>query len=103
MEILDSSVLFYIVCGAFCVMMARYAKKSPKLSFWLIVLTLSLVAGLRKYTVGVDTEAYYKVFEYLGKLRPINTSFSLILKICSKTSLTEFSLTTLTFSNRRLK
>ena len=67
MEILDSSVLFYIVCGAFCVMMARYAKKSPKLSFWLIVLTLSLVAGLRKYTVGVDTEAYYKVFEYLGK------------------------------------
>lgn len=65
MDIDFGSILFYTICGAFCILMAKHATIKPKRSFWLIVITLSLVAGLRKYTVGVDTEAYFKVFEAL--------------------------------------
>ena len=37
-----------------CLMAAATAKKTPKLSFWFIVITLTLLAGFRHESVGID-------------------------------------------------
>ena len=60
------SLIFYVTVGIFCIIAAKRADRHPKLSFWFVVIVLTLVAGLRHVSVGVDTENY---FELLSKLR----------------------------------
>ena len=52
------SIFLYIAIGAMCLMAAATAKKTPKLSFWFIVITLTLLAGFRHPYVGIDTLPY---------------------------------------------
>lgn len=60
------SLIFYILIGAACIIAAKRADKHPKLSFWFVVIVLTLLAGMRHVSVGIDTENY---FDLLSKLR----------------------------------
>ncbi len=59
------SVLLYFTVGVSCILAAKNAKKRPKFSFWFIVIVLSLLAGLRHASVGIDTPAYVDLLSQL--------------------------------------
>lgn len=58
------SVFFYIFVFLIVVLLARRAVRLERLTTVLIIiLILSLVSGLRAYTVGIDTVSYRDIFE----------------------------------------
>lgn len=60
------SLLLYVIVGIVCVLVSRKADKNEKRAFWIIVILLTLLAGFRHETVGIDTPAYV---ELTAKLR----------------------------------
>lgn len=56
------SLIFYFCIGVACIIAAKRADKHPKLSFWFIVIVLTLLAGLRHVSVGIDTQNYFNNF-----------------------------------------
>lgn len=60
------SFVFYLSLLLFCGIFAWMAdRRSSKLFLWLIILSLSLVAGFRAYSVGIDTQRYVDKFSYI--------------------------------------
>lgn len=57
-----------IICGIFACLSDR---RSSKTFLWGIILSLTLIAGLRAYSVGLDTQNYVEKFSYIynGKFR----------------------------------
>jgi len=57
-----------VFCWAFALLADRYDSKK---FVWMIVIVLSLVSGLRGYSVGIDTAGYVEKFSYIkdGALR----------------------------------
>ena len=60
------SIMLYVFVGVICMIASNTAKRAPKISFWIIVIFLTLLAGLRASSVGVDTPGY---IDLLSKLR----------------------------------
>lgn len=52
-----------LLCGLFAYLADRYNSKK---CVWLIILALTLIAGLRDYSVGIDTYNYVTKFEYIA-------------------------------------
>lgn len=65
-----SSLLLYLSVLALCLIAAYRAKYTPRLSFWFIVIVLTLLAGLRHQSVGIDTTPYVDL------LSPLREGFS---------------------------
>ena len=42
-------------------------KRNRKLLIWVIILSLTMAAGLRAYSVGLDTPSYVEKFSYIYK------------------------------------
>lgn len=62
------SEIFYIFIFLVVVLLARRAVRLDRLStIFLIILILSLVSGLRAYTVGIDTASYKDIFDAILK------------------------------------
>lgn len=62
---LEFTILFYILILSIVMFLSIiYKKKQSKLSFIIIVLLLSFVAGMRSNTVGIDTEPYRLSIEH---------------------------------------
>lgn len=40
-------------------------KRNRKLLIWVIILSLTMAAGLRAYSVGLDTPSYVEKFSYI--------------------------------------
>lgn len=51
-----------ILCGV-CAWLAE--RRDSKLFLWVVIAALTLVAGLRDYSVGVDTQGYVNLFSYI--------------------------------------
>lgn len=57
------SIMLYTVLLAFCWLCAcRAARRDDRKYVWLIILGLTLVSGLRGYSVGLDTQSYVSKF-----------------------------------------
>ena len=53
-----------IICGIFSCLADR---RNSKTFLWGIILSLTLIAGLRAYSVGLDTQNYVEKFSYIYK------------------------------------
>lgn len=53
-----------VVCWLCSWLASRRDSKKP---VWLIILTLTLIAGLRNYSVGIDTQGYVDMFGLIAK------------------------------------
>ena len=75
-----TTVIFYCCILVICTLFANIAqKKNNKKMLFPIIIILSLVAGLRHYSVGTDTQAYMLGIENFYKVREVvwpYTSFS---------------------------
>lgn len=61
------SVLIYFGLALLAFLVAKYAEfTDSRKAVWFIVLCMSLVAGLRGYTVGIDTKTYDSVFSLIA-------------------------------------
>lgn len=61
------SYIIYIGLLAFCWLFSYLANRYHQKKFvWLIILALTLIAGLRDYSVGIDTQSYVKKFGYIA-------------------------------------
>lgn len=61
------TVLVYLITGFICYLLAKKAaKKNKKKYVVFMVLILSAVAGLRAYTVGIDTQNYVEIFKNIA-------------------------------------
>ena len=59
------SIVLYVICGLLCVLLAKHSDRRPYISFWAIVIILTLIAGLRSPSVGVDTAGYVEIIKSL--------------------------------------
>lgn len=58
------SICLYLVVLTGCLLLAYRAQETNKsLWVWIVVMCLSLIVGLRGYTVGVDTDNYVEIFQ----------------------------------------
>lgn len=63
-----SSYLIYIGLMLSCFLIALFAdKKSSKSAVWVIIILLSIISGLRKETVGIDTYEYFAKFTLISE------------------------------------
>lgn len=61
------SITVYIAVPIFCFWIAKFSERfNKKQGVWWIVILLSLVAGLRAVSVGIDTKTYEMAFELVG-------------------------------------
>ena len=60
------SILIYVIVGLVCILVSRTADKNKKRAFWIVVILLTLLAGFRHESVGIDTPHYV---ELVSKLR----------------------------------
>lgn len=65
---MSGSMWMYFVLMISCVVFAKYAQANKQVGYmWLIVLFLTLIAGLRSVNVGIDTVSYTKMFNMLAE------------------------------------
>lgn len=65
---MTASILLYVTLFAVCLLLARTAQKKNKTEYvWLIILALTLVVGLRAYSVGIDTANYVRMFQLVAR------------------------------------
>lgn len=65
-EITTSSQLFYLTLSVIVLFLAFISEKSQNRIFLIIlIMTLSLVSGLRSFDVGRDTRNYIEIFNYV--------------------------------------
>lgn len=63
-----SSYLIYFGLLVFCWFCAILANRNnSKKWVWLIIIALTLIAGLRDYSVGIDTQSYVTKFAYIAR------------------------------------
>lgn len=55
-----------LICGLFAWLANRHNSKA---CVWMIIITLTLVAGLRDYSVGIDTQNYVNLFHVIEQKR----------------------------------
>jgi len=61
------SILIYVGLAVLSFFIAKYAERAnSNKAVWLLVVLLSLVAGLRAMSVGIDTKTYNTVFEIVS-------------------------------------
>lgn len=80
------SISFYLIICLFLVFFARNIDRNRKEKFflWMIILTLTVVSGLRHQTVGIDTYGYVEIISklrdgYLPKISNVNEQGFLVL------------------------
>lgn len=62
------SYILYIGLAAFCWLFSYWANRYQKKSLvWLIILTLTLISGLRHPSVGADTANYLRMFDLIDR------------------------------------
>lgn len=62
------SFLLYIGLCAFCWLCSYWANRRDKKGYiWAIILVLTLIAGLRDTSVGVDTQSYMRLFDLIDR------------------------------------
>lgn len=59
------SILIYVAVGLVCILVSRTADKNKKRAFWIIVILLTLLAGFRHESVGIDTPHYVELLSQL--------------------------------------
>lgn len=80
------SILIYVGLAIASFVIAKYAETAnSKKAVWLLVVLLSLVAGLRAVTVGIDTKTYDKIFNLisLGEVQSIYSIEKSFIYICA--------------------
>ncbi len=81
------SIIIYLGMAALCFFVAKFAElTNNKKAVWLIVIALSLVAGLRAISVGVDSKNYDNMFGLISRgnhdlVYGVEESFKYICKI----------------------
>ncbi len=59
------SIFLYAIVAIACLVAASKINQRPKSCFWFIVIVLSLLAGLRHQSVGIDTASYVELMSSL--------------------------------------
>lgn len=84
------SIIIYLGLAVLCFFVARFAElTNNKKLVWVIVLTLSLIAGLRALSVGIDAKNYDRWFKLIAsgnekQIFGLETSFVYICNIVLK-------------------
>ncbi len=90
------SIVVYLGLAVFCFFIAKFAEiTDDKKGVWLIVLALSLIAGLRALSVGIDSKNYDSWFKLIAsgnqkQIYGVEVSFiyicNIVLNVWSNTS-----------------
>lgn len=68
---MSGSIWLYLILLATCVVFAKYAQETRQgIYWWAVMLFLTLFAGLRGVSVGVDTPKYTQIFRMLAEGYP---------------------------------
>ena len=79
------SVFVYVGLPILLCMLAKYGEKTnSKKTVWLMVILVSLIAGLRAISVGIDTKTYDTIFKYAanGNVKSIYGVETSFIYIC---------------------
>ena len=61
------SIVLYLILGIACGLLAEVAQRTNKTRWvWVMIACLTLIVGLRGYTVGIDTESYIEIFQHVA-------------------------------------